>query len=128
VEIVKRLEAGDTKMADRYGRKVADGKLVFDLEPGQDVLVREYIPGKMRLRATGPFKFLRVIKGSGAEVINRKGRIMRVAMANLKPYRPPVTGERLVVSEVPKPKQRSVAMFDSSSEDDWATEGSDDEQ
>lgn len=114
-------------MAKRYDREVAAGKLVFDLEAGADVLVREYIPGKMRLKATGPFKFLRAIRSSGAEVLDKKGRIRRVAMANLKPYRPPITGERLVVSRFRPEREKSTAMFDSSSEDDWVTSGSEDE-
>ena len=86
------------------------------------MLVREYLPGKMRLKAVGPYKFLRTIKNSGAEVLTTKGRIVRVAMANLKPNRPPVTGERMVVEEPRTDREKSAAMFDSSSEEDWATD------
>ncbi len=82
------------------------------------MLVKEYLPGKMRLKAVGPYKFLRTIKNSGAEVLTTKGRIVRVAMANLKPYRPPVTGERIVVEEPRADREKSAAMFDSSIEED----------
>ncbi len=121
-ELQRRLEAGDKSMAEEHSRRVAEGKLVFNLQPGDPVLVREYLPGKMRLKAVGPYKFLRAIKNSGAEVLTNKGRIVRVAMANLKPYRPPVTGERMVVEKPPPSREKSAAMFDSSSEEDWATE------
>lgn len=83
-------------MREGYAREAA-GKVVFDLTPGDPVLVREFMPGKMRLKAVGPYKFVRRVKGSGAEVLTRKGKMIRVAMANLKPYHPPVTGVREVV-------------------------------
>ena len=92
-------QAADVRMTNEYGKQVADGKLVFDLEAGQDVLVQEYIPVKMRLKAMGPFKFLRAIRSSGAEVLDKKGEIRRAAMANLKTYHPPIAGENLVVTK-----------------------------
>ncbi len=105
-------------MADEHLRRVASGKLVFDLQPGDPVLVREYQPGKMRLKAVGPYQFLRKIEGSGAEVLSRKGRVQRVAMANLKPHHAPITGERQVVTRQ-QDRARCADMFDSSSEEDW---------
>ncbi len=81
----------------------------------------------MRLKAVGPYKFLRAIKGSGAEVLTSKGKIIKAAMANLKPYYPPVTGERQVQTQrhVGKDKRPRHLTFDSSSESDWDTEMSD---
>jgi hypothetical protein len=114
----ERLEVADRRMVDEHARQVADGKLVFNLVPGDAVLVREYIPGKMRLKAVGPYRFLRAIKGSGAEVMTAKGKIIRAAMANLKPYHPPITGERMVTTRSVT-RAREAAMFDSSSEDEW---------
>lgn len=121
-ELQRRIEAGDRHMAEQYSRQVAEGKVVFNLQPGDPVLVREYLPGKMRLKAIGPYKFLRAIRNSGAEVLTAKGRIIRVAMANLKPYHPPVTGERVAVEKPRASRDKSAAMFDSSSEEDWATD------
>ena len=57
------------------------------------------MPGKMTLKSVGPYKFLRAIRGSGAEVLTKKGKLMKVALANLKPYRPPITGESQVVMQ-----------------------------
>ena len=62
------------------------------------MLVREFIPGKNRLKAKGPYTLLRNIKRSGAEVITPKGKVKRVAISNLKPYRPPITGEARVTT------------------------------
>jgi hypothetical protein len=119
VQLGERLEAFDKRMEANYAQQVAGGKLVFDLQPGQSVLVREYQPGKMRLKAVGPYRFLRKLQGNGAEVLNRKGRILKVAMSNLKPYHAPVLGERAVVTQ--PAKGRSPDMFDSSSEDEWSS-------
>ena len=67
-------------MAEDYSRKAAGGKVVFNLQPGDPELVREYLPGKMRLKTVGAYKFLHTIKGSGAEVLTGKGRIVQVAI------------------------------------------------
>ncbi len=58
------------------------------------VLVREYIPGKMRQKVVGPNKFVRRIKDSGAEVMTTRGKLKRAGMANLKPYYASITGEQ----------------------------------
>jgi hypothetical protein len=45
-------------------------------------------------------KFLRKIKDSGAEVETAKGKVKRVAISNLKPYRPPISGEARMVTRL----------------------------
>ena len=46
-------------------------------------------PGKMRVKALRPYRFLRYVGNNGlaAEVMNSKGKIERSALANLLPYR-----------------------------------------
>ena len=85
-------------MQDAYQAPAAGSKLHFNLLPGDKVLLREYIPGKNKLKAKGQYTLVQVIRGSGAQVINAKGKIKRVALSNLKPYRPPITGEARVVT------------------------------
>jgi hypothetical protein len=60
----------------------------FHLDPGDKVLVRQYTPGKNLPKAVGPWVYLGDIGrgGSGAEVLNTKGKVIKVAKANLRPY------------------------------------------
>lgn len=71
-------------MAETYRRK-RRGRTLWDftLEPGQKVLLRQYIPGKNRLRAVGPLVFLRHMGAGGAEILGSRGKAIRVALANL---------------------------------------------
>ncbi len=93
LDLRQKIERGDTQMQENYRAPEAGTKLAFELQPGDPVLVREFIPGKNKLKARGPYTLLQKIRGSGAEVISAKGKTKRVAISNLKPYRPPITGE-----------------------------------
>lgn len=54
--------------------------------------MRQFVPGKNLVKATGPYTFLRTLNASGAEVLNSKGKVIKVAVSNLKPFRPPIEG------------------------------------
>ena len=55
--------------------------------------MRQFIPGKGLAKATGPHTYLRSINKSGAEVLTYKGKVVRAALINLKPYHPVISGE-----------------------------------
>ncbi len=90
---------------------------MFNLQPGEQVLLRQFVPGKGLSKATGPHTYLRAVNKSGAEIMTQKGKVIRAALVNLKPYRAPVTGEVKVV-------QRSPALFDSSEDESSVSSGS----
>lgn len=101
----RHLEEG-RRMEERHQRSqtAAVRRLEFTPAPGDKVLLKQLIPGKGLLRATGPYTVLRLIaKGAGAEIVNSKGRIVRVAKCNLRPFRAPAveTGQ---VGEEPLPR------------------------
>jgi hypothetical protein len=98
VELKDRISRGDISMAERYAASDEGSKVAFNLQPGDPVLVREFVPGKNKQKARGPMKFVRRIKDSGAEVTTAKGKLKRVAISNLKPYRPPITGKARMVT------------------------------
>jgi hypothetical protein len=64
------------------------------------------------VRATGPFKYLRSINKSGAELLNGKGKVIRAAVSNMKPFRPPIEGEVEV-------EEKDHDGSDDSSSDGW---------
>ncbi len=111
-------------MQENYRAPEAGTKLAFELQPGDPVLVREFIPGKNKLKAKGPYTLLQKIRGSGAEVISAKGKTKRVAISNLKPYRPPITGEVRVTTRAQA--RRTRAQFDSSSSSDFGSTSGED--
>jgi hypothetical protein len=63
--------------------------LRYHLEPGDAVLVKQRIPGKLQARAEGPYTFLRYLgqNNLGAEVMDPGGSTRTVAIANVRPYR-----------------------------------------
>ena len=64
VELVrKRLKAQDVAMVREYAKRadLADQDLRFCFEPGDKVLVRQRVPGKLQTKAMGPYLFLRYI-------------------------------------------------------------------
>jgi hypothetical protein len=96
----RHLEEG-RRMEQRYARsqQAAVKKLTFSPAPGDQVLLKQLVPGKGLLRATGPYTVLRLVaRGAGAEIINSKGRIVTVAKCNLRPFRAPAV-ETVTVGE-----------------------------
>lgn len=94
-------------MEQRYerGQAAAVRRVDFALGPGDKVLLKQLIPGKNLLRATGPYTVLRLVaKGAGVEIINSKGRITVVAKCNLRPFRAPVSETMEVGEELPLPR------------------------
>lgn len=59
------------------------------LEAGDKVWVKQRIPGKLQARAEGPCVFLKYTGDNhlGAEVMDTRGQLREVAVANLLPYR-----------------------------------------
>jgi hypothetical protein len=53
------------------------------------------------VRALGPYTYLRSlgISGSGAEVLNSKGKAIRVAKSNLRPFHSPLEATVVVESK-----------------------------
>ena len=62
--------------------------LRFAFHPGDRVILRQKIPGKLQKKAMGPYSFLRYTGHNqlGAEILDHQGRCQRVALANLLPY------------------------------------------
>lgn len=61
----------------------------LSLKPGSKVLLRQYTPGKTLPKCSGPHTFLRTIgrKSHGGELMTAQGKVIRVALANLLPFR-----------------------------------------
>ena len=82
-----------------YEKKVEKSKLIFNLQPGDQVLLKQYVPGKGLAKATGPHTYLRAINKSGAEILTDKGKVLRAAVVNLKPFRAELKGTVKIVQK-----------------------------
>ena len=100
----------------------------FDLRPGQKVLLRRRITGKLRTKCEGPFVFLRTLGSEGAalELLDNRGRVQSAAPANVLPYRG--TGHDAAVYPMPKVRVLEVGRVVPAHESDSSivdSEGSD---
>ena len=69
--------------------KLAELDLRFELEPGDLVVHRQTRPGKLTVKAEGPYRFLKFVgeNNLAAEVMSGEGKVIRCALANLLPFR-----------------------------------------
>jgi hypothetical protein len=92
-----RLAAKDDEMTRRYmARKdLEDMEIWVDLQPGDKVVIRTALPGKMQPRLEGPCTFLRHVgvNGLAGEVLMADGSTRREALTNLRLYQAGVTAE-----------------------------------
>ena len=100
----------------------------FDLRPGQKVLLRRRITGKLRTKCEGPFVFLRTLGSEGAalELLDNRGRVRSAAPANVLPYCG--TGHDAAVYSMPKVRVLEVGRVVPAHESDSSvvdSEGSD---
>lgn len=87
-----RLQQEGDRVEQRYqaSHAAAAKKLIHSYQPGDKVMLKQLIPHKNQLRATGPYVVLRSIaRGAGCEIINSKGRVIKAAKCNLRPYLAP---------------------------------------
>ncbi len=77
-------------MARNYRRRkdVSAVDLRRTLKPGDLVLMKQKIPGKLQARCTGPYTFLKFAgpTSTGAELLDTRGLVQVSAIANLLPY------------------------------------------
>ena len=100
----------------------------FDLRPGQKVLLRRRITGKLRTKCEGPFVFLRTLGSEGAalELLDNRGRVRSATLANVLPYRG--IGHDAAVYPMPKVRVLEVVRVVPAYESDSSivdSEGSD---
>lgn len=79
-------------VAEYLSRRTLDQKdirVVF--EPGDAVLLKAKVAGKMKCRSTGPYVFVRYSGKLGVTgvILNNKGKEYEVSVANLLPMYPP---------------------------------------
>ncbi len=101
-EVRRRHVEEGRRMEQRYERSQPEAARKFDFmpSPGDKVLLKQLIPGKGLLRATGPYTVLRLVaRGKGVEIINNKGRLVVVAKSNLRPFRAPIVESVAVDTE-----------------------------
>ncbi len=85
--MVDRLQRNDLDMIKAYRRQKQlaekDPRVIF--KPGDQVLLRRRMPGKMRTRAEGPYTFVGYTNTAGwvAMVQGTDGRKLSVSAANL---------------------------------------------
>lgn len=90
-EVRSRLRNQDISMVAQYARRPGlspiDNRTI--LTPGCKVIMRQRQPGKMKLKATGPYTFLRFVgrQGLGAELMDQGGHTLRASLSNVLPCR-----------------------------------------
>lgn len=98
LEVVRgRLDTTDATMMKRYQARqdLEELGIWVDLAPGDKVVIRTALPGKMQPRLDGPGTFLRHVGANGlaGEVMMGDGSIRREALANLRLYQAGITAE-----------------------------------
>ena len=87
--VEERLLANDRKMVQEHARRAdldqLDVRTAFN--PGDMVLLRSPRPGKLKVRAVGPYTFLHYVgwRGTNAMIQGRSGQTLTVSVANLRP-------------------------------------------
>ena len=88
-EVELHQQQYDKKMVEAYLRKrtLAAHDVRYLFEPGAPVLLRNREPGKMKVRAVGPYVFVKYTGKLGvtAEILNQKGKRYTVSACNLLP-------------------------------------------
>ena len=80
----------DEEMVAAYQRQHGrERDLRFELVPGQQVLLRQRLPGKLRTKCDGPFVFLRSVCPNSAalELLGSNGKVRIASVGNVVPYR-----------------------------------------
>ena len=123
--------------------------LRFELAPGQRVLLRQRLPGKLRTRCSGPYVFLRSVgpNSTTLELLGPNGKVRQASVGNVVPYRGSADrevsrptkvrvlragnlGDQGIVSVGHGPGQlepRGPSQFDSSSDGDSSSVSSDED-
>ena len=90
-ELEARQQKYDAKMIREYARRarLADFDVRFLFQPGDRVLMKQKLVGKQRVRAMGPYTFLRYTGQLRvtAEIADTRGRTQVASVANLVPLR-----------------------------------------